>query len=366
MPITSTKWDKEPHTEAKHRVLAEHLKGWFPILSSKFGRVVYLDGFSGPGLYSNGEEGSPVIAIRIANEHVLNSKFHEIKFIFIEKDLDRAKTLEDVIKDRFTKISPNLEYVVINGEFATKVEEMLSSLDKDGLKLAPTFAFLDPFGYSNFPMKVISNLLSRDQCEVLITFMIRDINRFTDPLHADALDELFGGNGWRTVNSIDDSEQRKSFLLTEYVNQLKTHGGAKYVRTFEMKDKRNQTLYHLIFATKHLRGLEVMKDAMFRVDRSGNYLFADLSNPNQTFIMDYHKDYWIQQPAEELFKEFKGRTVNLEQIIEFVYDKTSFVFKKSILRYLEKLNPSRIVNVTNRKNPKLLSYPENCKITFSS
>ena len=205
---------------------------------------------------------------------------------------------------------------------------MLNDLDEKGLKLAPTFAFLDPFGYSKFPMRVITNLLSRDKCEVLITFMIRDINRFTDPLHAESLDEFYGNNNWRNVNLITEPEKRKKFLLDEYVNQLKIQGSAKYVKTFEMKDKRNQTIYYLIFATKHIKGLKVMKDAMFKVDRSGSHLFSDLSDPTQTFIMDYDEEYWIRNPADMLFNKFRGKTVNFGQVEEFVYDKTPFIFNR--------------------------------------
>lgn len=366
MPIKETIWEKEPHTEAKHAILEEHLKGWFPVLSRFHGRVVYLDGFAGPGLYSKGEEGSPTVAIKTANEHVLKRKFGEISFVFIEKDKERAKTLEEVIKDRFPNLSKNLSYSILNGEFATNVESMLDHLDKEGLKLAPTFAFLDPFGYSKFPMSVVSKLLSQDQCEVFITFMIRDVNRFTDPLHENALDEFFGTNDWRRVRGTSDPEERKKILLDVYVNQLKIVGNAKYVKTFEMRDRRNQTIYYLIFATKHLKGLEVMKEAMFRVDGRGTHRFSDLSDPNQTYLLDYDEKYWMEQPAKQVYQEFKGKTVTLKKIKEFVYDKTPFVFRKSVLSYLEESEPSKITHVTNRKNPKLLSYHDDCEITFTT
>ena len=90
-------WSIDPHTKAKHEILEYYLKAWFPILASTNKKILYLDGFAGPGLYQNGEEGSPLIALRTAIEHKLQTNFKaEIIFIFIEKDLERASVLKKV------------------------------------------------------------------------------------------------------------------------------------------------------------------------------------------------------------------------------------------------------------------------------
>jgi len=69
--ISTTVWDLEPHTEAKHEILKRYLQAWFPIMSKWNGRILYIDGFAGPGEYSNGDPGSPLIAINTAIEHEL-------------------------------------------------------------------------------------------------------------------------------------------------------------------------------------------------------------------------------------------------------------------------------------------------------
>lgn len=94
-------WDLEPHTKAKHEILREYLKPWFPIISSRSDTVVYLDGFAGPGIYSKGEEGSPVIAINTALTHELRSKFKKIVFWFIEKDKETANKLGETLETTF-------------------------------------------------------------------------------------------------------------------------------------------------------------------------------------------------------------------------------------------------------------------------
>lgn len=59
-----TQWPLDPHTAAKHEILRRYLNAWFPILGTYNGRVVFLDGFAGPGIYSQGEPGSPIVALR--------------------------------------------------------------------------------------------------------------------------------------------------------------------------------------------------------------------------------------------------------------------------------------------------------------
>src|ERR1700678_3953596 len=78
----TTIWQIEPHTAAKHIILRKYLDAWFPILAAYNSRVVYVDGFSGPGRYTGGEPGSPVIALESALTHRANLR-GELVFLFI-------------------------------------------------------------------------------------------------------------------------------------------------------------------------------------------------------------------------------------------------------------------------------------------
>ena len=87
-----TLWDLEPHTRGKHLVLRAYLDAWLPIMSFANSRVLFIDGFAGPGEYAGGEEGSPQIAMRALVDHSANIKA-EVVYYFIEKDAERAKHL---------------------------------------------------------------------------------------------------------------------------------------------------------------------------------------------------------------------------------------------------------------------------------
>lgn len=356
-------WEIEPHTKAKHEILRRYLEAWFPILSKWSGRIIYLDGFAGPGVYSRGEDGSPVIAMQVAVNHVLLPHFKEIMFFFIEKDNKRAKVLEEVLKKRFPNLPKNMKYRVIGAEFAPTFEHVLDELDKIGASLAPTFAFLDPFGFSGFPIKLIGRMMTCEKCEVLITFMAGFVRRFLDDYRENALNDLFGTDEWKKAKTITDSDERLNFLIDLYERQLSKVGNVRYVRGFGMIGEHNQIIYYLVYGTKHWRGLEVMKEAMWKADKTGAYTFSDLTDVHQVLLLDFEEEpSWVPSVADMVFKKFRGTTVAEDEIHKFIVTDTPFLYRKSILKYLETRIPSKIVKVSNRK--RTFSYPEGCSVTF--
>lgn len=360
-----TVWDIEPHTLAKHRILEEYLKAWFPILGRWNGRIVYLDGFCGPGIYKGGEFGSPIIAIKTALNHNMIKGGAEISFVFIDNDKKRTAVLTQTLEEQFTTLPNNIKYEVVTADFAETVTSTLDGLEQDGANLAPTLAFIDPFGYTGFPMQVVIRLLTNDRCEVLITFMSGFVNRFRDEIHEPALDELFGTRNWRNMDTIKNTNQRIDELLSLYVEQLRQGTSAKFIRTFRMTDENDRVLYDLIFATKHWKGMEVMKKAMEIVTKAKNYRFSDRTSPGQSVLLDYiDDDSQLKTGADLIFFKYKGQRVSSDKIRDFVLADTPYRLWKPLLRHLEKQIPKRIVFVSDRKR-NAPTYKDGCIIEFS-
>jgi three-Cys-motif partner protein len=356
--IKETTWPIEPHTKAKHQILEEYLKGWFPILLRWQDRVIYVDGFAGPGIYSGGEEGSPIIALRTALTHRFAERFGEIVFLFIEKRKERADMLRKVINKRFGTLPRNIVCDVQSSEFQLTLEEGLSDLERKGAQLAPTFAFLDPFGFSGFPMSVLKCLFTYAKSETLITFMVGFVNRFASE-QPETVTGLFGTDEWR---HIPNSPDRERLWIDLYEAQLKV-SGAKYVRSFQMIGESNQTIYYLVYATKNPKGMDVMKNAMWKVDRRGTYRFSDITDPGQNYLLDFSQEkVWVPSAANEVYARFRGETASCQEIDDFVTVDTRYPFRKSILQHLEETR--RIAQVTGRMRAN--SFPDGCTITFSS
>jgi len=154
---TATLWQIEPHTQAKHEILRRYLGAWFPILGSKIPRIVYIDGFCGPGRYLGGEEGSPIIALKEALKQPILAT-SEVNFLFIDERADRIKHLEKELST--LTIPKNFHVSPLVNEFENTITKILDDLQREGHQLAPTFAFIDPFGFMGAPFSLVERLLS--------------------------------------------------------------------------------------------------------------------------------------------------------------------------------------------------------------
>lgn len=344
--ITDKLWEIEPHTRAKHIILRKYLDAWLPIMTNWSKRVLYIDGFSGPGEYIDGSDGSPVVAIKCFGQHTVQNKA-EIVMLFIEKDKERFDYLENKLKQ--LTIPSRIQYQCVNGEFRDKMEEILNFLDEGKKRMAPSFVFIDPFGFTGIPMSIIKRIMSYKSCEVFITFMFDDINRFIEDEKLEtSFKELFGvdDNQYLEAKSKTNPDERRNFLHDLYKKQLETVAGIKFVRSFMMKNSKNHPKYFLFFGTNNIRGLEAMKNAMWKVDESGNYKFSDTTyNPSQDTLFEVAPN--LVPLEKQLCDKFIGKVIKIKELREYTIINTSYLVKHSneILKKREKADQPTLLRV---------------------
>ena len=339
----TTIWDIEPHTRAKHEILKCYLQAWTPILTQGgFPEIMYVDGFSGPGRYSKGEDGSPIIALRAALDHS-DRITARIRFVFVERDKKRARVLEEIVGE--TDIPDNFRVDVIPGEtFEAAFGRILDSYGNKGRGLPPTFAFIDPFGWSGAPFSVVQRIMNHPSCEVLLTFMYEEINRFlSHPDQQENFDAFFGTPDWREGLRLSDPRTRNRFLHDLYREQLRDAAGAKYVRSFQMRNERDVVDYYLFYATNSLLGLKKMKEAMWKVDEKGEFRFSDATDPDQPLLFNEEPQFDVLR--HQLLSRFGGQEASVGEIEEFVLAETAFReshYKGHVLKPLESADPPMI------------------------
>lgn len=277
-------WDYPEHTEAKHDILGNYLDAWYPILASGYGRVLFIDGFAGRGVYNDGSVGSPIIAMGHLLGHAAWPRMahREFVFIFIEHDADNVVSLDKAIADYRSAWEAvngpwpaNVKYQVNEGTFTDHATEICDYLDEQQRNLAPTFAFIDPFGWKGMPMALIARLLNYRSCEVFINFMVGFVNRFlTHPHQGSNMNELFGLDVDAILKDFHGGD-RVEHLRNVYMNQLTEVAGFPYVRWFAMKNSTGNIGYYLLHGTREPLGVEKMKDAMWKIAPSGDYSFSD-------------------------------------------------------------------------------------------
>ena len=251
----------------------------------------------------------------------------------MEENEGRANALRQTIGVHAEPLPENFRCKVINKKFEIALHETLDYLDEEKTSIAPTFAFIDPFGIKGVPFSLVERLLRKGKCEVLITFMDSTIERFVSEV-PERVNELIGNPSASDIIA-EPSGARIAKARELYYSSLKRI--ARFVRFFEMKDRNHRTIYHLFFATNHPLGHKKMKEAMWKADETGLFCFSDATDPNQTILFSPTPE---KDLAPILREEFKGKTVLSDKVLKYTNDESIFLEKhaRKALKLLESGN----------------------------
>lgn len=370
MPPRPTVWPLTPHTAAKHDLLRRYLGAWFPILANRgFNRrLLFIDGFAGPGVYDTGEPGSPIVALTTLVDHQAFASWSatEFVFFFIEEDRRRHESLVAELDAFWSKrggMPPNVHVQGLHGAFEDVADGVLTGLEKRGQTLAPTLAFVDPFGYSGASMDTICRLTRFPKCEIFFNFMFSWITRgatHPDDGVRERLVELFGSATFEQAEGMTP-EARKAFLHDLYDQQLRDSARFEHVLDFEMVDVRGKS-YSLFFGTRHMKGLESMKRAMWGVDPTGQFRFSD-QTAGITPLFGAEVD--VAPLRRAILGEFSKRTATIEQVHDFVMTKTIYGpdhYKRAVLSKLEK--EDGVLHVVSSSRKVANGYPDGTVLAF--
>lgn len=320
---SDTIWRLAPHTKAKHEILRRYLDRWFPILTlGGFGKVVYIDGFSGPGVYERGEPGSPIIALESALTHFKNGAIpgdKKVIFGFIEEREDRVEMLRRLVSEK--DLPENFEVIVEAGNFDGHLSESLNDLRSRGAKIAPTFAFVDPFGTSGVPMELLHRLLAYPHTEVFTNFPVNSANRQKQHPNEAVVGHVEELLGQEVPPELPADVSGVDWIRGAYQDRLSE--AAEYVRSFEMYGPDSQPVYDLFFAGNHDLGHEKMKEAMWAVDPDGDFRFSDASDEAQLVMFDVNP---VPQLLDQICERYRHQDRQIvREILDWARGATPFL-----------------------------------------
>lgn len=360
--MSETLWPLDEQTVGKHRVLQHYLDGWFPILGSSNGRLLFIDGFAGPGEYADGGQGSPIIALDCIRKHKQKGRLKGVAIVclFIESDTQRACHLKELLKQQ-PPVSETKCYV-LEGMFDDHMTALLNYIDEQKMRFAPAFVMIDPFGVKGSRIELIERILQNNKSECFISFMYEPIRRFhKQPEFEPHLNELFGTKKWKECLDMEESETKKGFLHGLFATQLKKKG-AKYVVAFELW-KSNRHIYTIYFTSGSSKGCNLMKEAMWKVEPSGSFAFRGYTSTNQV-CLPFGTN--TEPLAKQLKEKFGNAWTPVEQIEEFVMSDQTMFHKGHLRRQtLRPLESQKLITVNRPPGVKGFPSKKGIEIRFN-
>lgn len=331
---------KKGQTEMKHRILQLYLNPWLKKISMVDSELLYVDGFAGPGIYPDNGEGSPLIAMDMADKLLSESdqvddRVDSFRCIFVEKDKEKYRKLEHSVSEREQRVDDRIQPECIPGKFEEWTEDFIGKYEY--ATPPPSLIFIDPFGYGNIPFELISDLFQlRDKSlELMITFMAGKMAQWMeDPDHQKAISQTLGTGGWTDEVTPDlGKDDRAEKFSAIYQRQLKQEADANFTMPFEMVEEgKRQTCYYLIHVTNHWEGLKVMKETMFNAGADDEFAYlgpdhAGYEDDQLSFAEFGQTDDFnqrIESFAEELYAQYKGEELPFQEILEETLDQNVF------------------------------------------
>ena len=256
-------YERREQTRVKHYILRHYLERFAHIVGHHWESITYVDGFAGPWNVRSPDlqDSSFAIALnelrKARDTHGGRGRNLRLRCFFLEEDRDAYQQLKG-----FAEGIKDAKIEVLNGSFEDSVSSMQQFIRAGGQRTFP-FIFIDPTGWTGFACKRISPLLKLKPGEVLINFMTSHIRRFlTDENSRQSFEDLFGSAevmervAGLTGQDLDDA------LISEYSDMLKREGRFTHVLSaIVLHPEIDRTHFHLIYATRHPKGVEVFKEA---------------------------------------------------------------------------------------------------------
>jgi three-Cys-motif partner protein len=252
----------------KHELIRQYLGGWFPILGSWSGRVLYLDTHAGRGAHAAGQLGSPLIALQTLRQHSHRDRLLrrcEFRFIFIERNESNKAALDREVAN-LGILPPGIQVESRCGDCFEALESMVGNLRESQSRMAPAFVFVDPYGF-RVPGALLAQLMRAGRVELFVNVIWRELDmeirqgRAGQAGAAALLDQVFAGQEWRHRIASDDFDERADQCVEVIAEKV----GAKWATPLRMLAENRKTRYLLLHLTNHDAGRRLMKDCMWSV-----------------------------------------------------------------------------------------------------
>lgn len=306
-------------TYVKHFFLQKYMERFAHIIYSKFESITYVDCFSGPWQGRSGDYEDSSFAIALSElrkaqlTHSGRGNKAQIRCFFLEEDPKSFKELE-----AFAAKVKDAEVICSNSTFEASIGDILQFVRKGGTTTFPFF-FIDPTGWTGFSLNTISPLLQRKPGEVLINFMTSAIRRFVDQDEAQAsFSKLFGSDDYRERFDGLHGAERDDALAGLYIDRVKDVGHFEYAcSAIVIHPEKARTHFHLIYLTRHRKGVEVFKETEKKAMAEMEEVRAnarDRKREARTRIADLFADQGVSQsPVSPYYKELRERYLERAQ-----------------------------------------------------
>ena len=309
--------ESREQSRVKSRIVAKYFSAWAQVIVSaskgRQNRIAYMDLFAGPGKYKDDTPSTPVLVLQHA---IKNAQLRRMLVtVFNDKIPEFAQSLKDVISSipgiETLKFPPQVKNLEVGQKIVDAFEET---------RLIPTLLFVDPWGYKGLSVALIVSVLRNWGCDCIFFFNYNRVNAgLNNEFVREHMNDLFGEQRAQVIRQKLaglEPEEREALIIEELSLALNEMGIA-YVLPFTFKTEQgNRTSHHLIFASKHFKGYEIMKEIMAKESSEQDQGIASFgyypATKKHQLLFEFLRP--LSDLEELLFANFRGESLPMHEI----------------------------------------------------
>lgn len=313
---------QEAQSRLKSDIVSKYFDAWTRI-RCRCPQLSYVDFFCGPGAYCDGTDSTPLLVVRkTLSNPTLPAK---LRLWFNDKNTEYVSALTK----RLARC-PGIETLVTPAR-VTSIDmadgRALAGL-LDEMPSCPTFYFIDPFGYRGLTRALLQRLLRGEGAECLFFFNYRRINAaLNNPVLGHHADNFFGAESARRLRDLVDGldPELREHVVMDAVQDMVRSLGALVPLTFRIFSADcERTSHYLVFATKHFKGYETMREVMakeciFLGQEVPLYEYNPAPPPEpdaQLVLWDDPQPDYFAPLRDDVLTRFASRTCTVREIFE--------------------------------------------------
>jgi three-Cys-motif partner protein len=312
MSSTDPQYEAREHSGIKHFALRRYLEPATRILGGTR-KLVYVDCCAGPWKskapdYSDTSFGIAVSVLQSASADLAKRGITpHMACLLIEKSPKKFKSLDAFAKGAD---SASMRITARNWDFTNRTGDIVRYCSSAG-----TFPFIliDPKGWKLAGISLIRPLLQLDPGEIVINLMSSFITRFLKDGKTDFTDLL--GEDFPELRKLSGAELEFA-VVSKYSELIKKEGNYKYVCSLPVMNPDLDTFnFHLIYATRHSKGVKVFKDVEKRTQEMTHKVRAEVQqkvrqNKTGNFELYSPEVQYQEDRYQKLSRENKVRAKN--------------------------------------------------------
>lgn len=250
---------KKQQTTKKIEYVREYVNQWAIISAERTDvqSINFVDCMCNAGVYQDGDCCTAIEVLLVFSDLCL--KYPKKDFCLFCNDIDSEKIfiLKKIIDFLPQSKIRNLHVYIKNQDVNEYLDLLAKNIPIEGKCVFgygnSTVLYVDPFDFGTVEIPKVSAVLEKNYCELIFNFFLSDYIR-----------NIQNDNGRISKCVGGEKFENKNDLIAYVQSKLKV-GKIRYSFAYQFKISSNVELYQIIFATPSIRGLEVLKETLWKV-----------------------------------------------------------------------------------------------------